>query len=69
MIERERGKNRGGEEEREEEREEGEKEEKKEGKEERINSGECLHSLMTINRGIFRLLIPSGIHSSPKKTY
>lgn len=53
------------------EREEGRDREREEGRkvDGMMNSGECLHSLVTLNRGVFRLQIPSGIRSSPKKTH
>ena len=59
MLKRERKRGRG----------EEEKEKRREGREEIINCGECFHSLVSINRDVFHLQIPSGIHSSPKKTH
>lgn len=56
---RERGRERGG-------KERG----KEKGREKkRINSEECLHSLVTFSRGALRLWLPSGIHSRPRETH
>ena len=36
---------------------------KSEGSRERMNLGECLYSQVTLNKGIFWLLVPPSIHS------
>lgn len=36
---------------------------KREGRRERMNLGECLYSQVTLNKGIFWLLVPPSIHS------
>lgn len=46
-----------------------ERERRQAGKGEGINSGGCLYSPGSLPRGVFRLHIPSGIESSPKKTH